>query len=306
MPTNVPLPGYLATRLGLDRTSLAGVENPPGQNNPARLDPEQFFTLPAVRHLAGSHPGLLLDHFVPFDRHQNAWSFDSKIKGPWLRAFAHAASASYCDPQAAWRGWAKRHRALYPDGGSVRRKTVRPGWRWVIGLGNQTILETGLTLHHTYAIPYMPGSAIKGLTQALVVLNLEPVRLTPILGAPDTLQREQTYLRLFGTQEAAGEVVFVGGVPVAEGESPRLTVDVMTPHFSAYYQGKRTDPLEVEDPTPIPFLVSIGGAYDITLTARTPAGVGLLDLAMALCLAALDELGVGGKTGKGYGYFAEG
>lgn len=38
-------------------------------------------------------------------------------------------------------------------------------WRMVIGLGGAQVLETSMTLHHIYGIPYIPGSAVKGITR---------------------------------------------------------------------------------------------------------------------------------------------
>ena len=35
--------------------------------------------------------------------------------------------------------------------------------RLVVGLGGENVLETGLRLHHTYGMPILPGSALKGL-----------------------------------------------------------------------------------------------------------------------------------------------
>ena len=35
-----------------------------------------------------------------------------------------------------------------------------PEWRLVIGLGQDSALETGFTFHHVYGFPYLPGSAL--------------------------------------------------------------------------------------------------------------------------------------------------
>lgn len=45
-------------------------------------------------------------------------------------------------------------------------------WRMVIGLGDYHPQETSMTLHHIYGIPYIPGSAIKGVTRHWVISNL--------------------------------------------------------------------------------------------------------------------------------------
>src|SRR2546426_2229617 len=35
--------------------------------------------------------------------------------------------------------------------------------RMMLGTGNESVLETAVTLHRTYGVPYIPGSALKGL-----------------------------------------------------------------------------------------------------------------------------------------------
>lgn len=40
----------------------------------------------------------------------------------------------------------------------------RVSGRMVIGLGTTSVLENGLTLHHTYGTPVIPGSALKGMS----------------------------------------------------------------------------------------------------------------------------------------------
>ncbi len=53
----------------------------------------------------------------------------------------------------------------------VKIGDLRPEWRLVIGLGSESVYETGLTLHHIYGFPYIPGSAIKGVTRHHVVTS---------------------------------------------------------------------------------------------------------------------------------------
>ncbi len=44
-------------------------------------------------------------------------------------------------------------------------------WRMVIGLGASHPQETSMTLHHIYGIPYIPGSAVKGVTRHWFILK---------------------------------------------------------------------------------------------------------------------------------------
>ncbi|MBC7248558.1 MAG: type III-B CRISPR module RAMP protein Cmr6 [Actinobacteria bacterium] len=49
---------------------------------------------------------------------------------------------------------------------------LRPEWRMVVGLGGESVYETSMTLHHIYGFPYIPGSAIKGVTRHHIVTTL--------------------------------------------------------------------------------------------------------------------------------------
>lgn len=43
---------------------------------------------------------------------------------------------------------------------------LHTNWRLIVGHGSGSIYETSLALHHTYGIPYIPGSALKGITRS--------------------------------------------------------------------------------------------------------------------------------------------
>ncbi|MCF6158371.1 MAG: type III-B CRISPR module RAMP protein Cmr6 [wastewater metagenome] len=45
-------------------------------------------------------------------------------------------------------------------------------WRLIVGLGSSSVYETSMTLHHIYGIPYIPGSAIKGVLRHFIVSEL--------------------------------------------------------------------------------------------------------------------------------------
>ncbi len=46
---------------------------------------------------------------------------------------------------------------------------MKNDYRMVVGLGGAHVLETNMLLHHIYGIPYIPGSALKGLAKATAV-----------------------------------------------------------------------------------------------------------------------------------------
>ncbi|MGE4518021.1 MAG: type III-B CRISPR module RAMP protein Cmr6 [Desulfobacteraceae bacterium] len=53
----------------------------------------------------------------------------------------------------------------------VKELKMKPDWRMVVGIGDPSVYETSITLHHIYGIPYIPGSAIKGITRHYFILS---------------------------------------------------------------------------------------------------------------------------------------
>lgn len=56
-------------------------------------------------------------------------------------------------------------------GFSIESFISQVSWRMVIGLGASHPQETSMTLHHIYGIPYIPGSAVKGVTRHWFILK---------------------------------------------------------------------------------------------------------------------------------------
>lgn len=62
-------------------------------------------------------------------------------------------------------------RFLQNSGYKVNRLIGKSNWRLIIGLGGMHPQETSMTLHHIYGIPYIPGSAVKGVTSIMLSQN---------------------------------------------------------------------------------------------------------------------------------------
>lgn len=60
---------------------------------------------------------------------------------------------------------------LEQQGYEIEKAKLKPDWRLIVGLGNESVYETSMTLHHVYGIPYIPGSAIKGVTRHYFIQN---------------------------------------------------------------------------------------------------------------------------------------
>jgi CRISPR-associated protein Cmr6 len=139
-----------------------------------------------------------------------------------------------------------------------------------IGLGNASPLEVGIRLHHTYGMPLLPASALKGLCRRVARLLRHDSKLS-----------DEAIDALFGfsrdTQAAAGAVVFYDAWydPSSVDGAP-FHRDVITVHHPAYYGDGKTPPTDFDDPTPVPFLVIKPGAQFLcVLDAPDPAWAAL-------------------------------
>ena len=100
----------------------------------------------------GEHAGLLLARFLapPQERGGEAKEKDQLLKDV---VGINMSSTLYRMAFARWTN-------DFPDGPEVRTPDYA---RLIVGLGQKGVLEAGLRLHHTYGVPLVPGSALKGL-----------------------------------------------------------------------------------------------------------------------------------------------
>ncbi|TCO60227.1 type III-B CRISPR module RAMP protein Cmr6 [Caldanaerobacter subterraneus] len=207
------------------------------------------------------------------------------------------------------------------NGFEVKSFKGKPLWRFVVGLGASHPQETSMALHHIYGVPYIPASAIKGIIKHWSVLKFaeeyvkikkgEDVNFDTAVGEVSEKLREGKNLsitvdnmsfydliRIFGTQEREGEIIFFDAYPCGK---ITLKIDVMNPHYKNYYFGTQP-PADWDQPLPLSFLtventklVFYIAGKDETLTSK----------AVKWAKDALKEHGVGAKTSLGYGIFID-
>lgn len=216
----------------------------------------------------------------------------SEGKSAW---FKEMKPDSHIDEQLAEQVYARWLRAIEAMGAD--HFDARTDWRMVVGLGGETVLETDLTLHHVYGIPYIPGSALKGLTRAYVTGEVEGYRSKKLEEDGSDVQR------IFGTQKDAGSVIFFDAMPVkAEFE---VSLDIMNPHYPDYY-GDKKPPTNNQNLNPITFLTITNATFTFALALRRGDEAkddekGDVGKVKGWLQQALRNYGVGGKTSAGYG-----
>ncbi|GEM_PF-532941 len=165
--------------------------------------------------------------------------------------------------------------------------------RLVVGLGDESVYETSIRLHRNYGIPYIPGSALKGVAKHYAILNLADElidqfdgdffvlakRIQEALENPARDENSDTEVRkaieeklkmnvsdelfekmmilrrIFGTQKREGDVIFFDAFPIPDQfkHKPILELDIMNPHYQPYYQ-QGEQPGDWHQPNPIFFL----------------------------------------------------
>jgi CRISPR-associated protein Cmr6 len=188
------------------------------------------------------------------------------------------------------QGWKKD--SLIPDGLPIQ-------WRLVVGLGSESVLETSMTLHHVYGFPYIPASAIKGIARAYALYAEAKASHEDDLRLYPAAHIDETATKIFGTLSQAGKVIFFDAFPT---EFPKLEVDVVNVHYQDYYSKGET-PGDWMSPVPSFFLaVAPNTRFNFYLASRDSD---LLARAKEWLYNGLTQLGIGGKTNAGYGYFSE-
>jgi CRISPR-associated protein Cmr6 len=172
-----------------------------------------------------------------------------------------------------------------------------------------TVTEGSVLLHHTYGVPYVPGSALRGVVRAWVrSLPQKPGRMKTTKPSVDLL---------FGyTEEGerggqAGFFDFWDALWVPESPakvradwSP-LARDIVNPHQSEYYTGEANSPDVREDPVPTENLTvrpgtKFFGAIEFRSTSDAVLAPWLEWLKNSLA-DAVKLRGAGAKTRAGYG-----
>lgn len=193
-------------------------------------------------------------------------------------------------PPEGYRTWYDRYRAALSEQEGVQLAIATTHSRLIVGLGDSGVAETGITLHHTYGVPYIPGSALKGLAAAYAHLRLD---------GDDWRRGRANHTIMFGTTETGGYITFFDApyIPGSAKDDRPLAEDVMTVHHPHYYVGDTpAPPADWDSPNPVPFLTATGCYLIAVAGPQEWARTALMILGMAL-----RDMGIGAKTSAGYG-----
>lgn len=192
--------------------------------------------------------------------------------------------------------------------GLLFQKELSTTWRLAIGLGSENVLETSMTLHHTYGFPYIPGQALKGVVRGYVV-NM-------YFGSEKAALKNIDFCRIFGggdgaVEERAGNIIFFDVLPA---ERPEVIRDIMNPHFGPYYSDTGSKPPgDYYDPIPVPFrtvkntsflfMAGLKRGKEGKLITDVFGNGDMVSTVGEWITKSLSIFGIGAKTSVGYGRF---
>jgi CRISPR-associated protein Cmr6 len=182
-----------------------------------------------------------------------------------------------------------RRQRLAEDLGAITF-SARPEWRVIVGLGNNDVLGSGISLHPTFGFPIVPASSLKGVchTYAQRVLDRPVEELELLFGKGGE------------NGERRGDLLFLDGIPAAV---PVVERDVVSPIWGDYYRNGGTPPASYLSSRPS-FFLAVGAASRYSFAVGSISGnAETAQQGAAWLREALVESGVGAKSAAGYGYW---
>lgn len=219
------------------------------------------------------------------------------------------------------------NKTLMQDNPNFTATVLELDGRLMSGLALGGALETGATTHHTYGMPILAGSAIKGAVKAYTVnyysekdehgkvilktnkngdsysvVSAEGNRIIEILFGKDDIQ-DAGYIIWHDAWWIPQNFVFKQKQPVKKP----FVKETITVHHQKYYTGVLPEANGTEDlpeangmEAPIPTAhVAVEGSFYFVIEGHPK----WLSFAKTLLEATLMEQGIGAKGTSGYGYF---
>ncbi len=177
----------------------------------------------------------------------------------------------------------------------------------ITGIGQPHPNEVSMVFDYMLGIPYIPASSIKGLLRftSVVIEIRDPKNENKYIPDKEGNINDENIAEIkyyFGGQSNEGAVAFLDAYPE---HVPNLHIDIMNPHYGAYYQEGKA-PADYLEPTPIKFLTVAPKTtfiFRVIIHKNKPNYEILKQSVKTILEEALTKEGIGAKTALGYGLF---
>ena len=237
-----------------------------------------------------THAGLWHDRFAPVLR-PKAENFLAQAASHLDEVCKRHASKGYARAYDARVAMLHAHQGDVEGAETALFEAVVVGRR-VVGLGAASVLEHQIALEHTWGVPVIPGSGLKGLASSTAHRYGGDRWLRAETDKPGGVDHQT----LFGDTTRAGLVTFHDAWWKPAGSQLPLDLDVMTVHHREYYGDGTSAPADSDDPNPVSFITA-HGTYLVALTGPET----WVKCAAEWLQIGLDREGIGAKTRAGYG-----
>ena len=236
-----------------------------------------------VRQAKSAHAGLLLTRGLP------VWEDKEKTAKAGLIDTIVAIK-----PCSLYEKAFVRWQAGTADPARFSSLTASIEGRMMIGLSTGGAMETGVTTHHTYGMPMIPGSSVKGAVRAYAHATGIPAEYQAVLfGADEDLAQAP------GVSEGAGCLVWHDAWWSPDSGVAPFVGEVVTVHHQEYYGGKG-EATDFDSPVPNQQL-AVQGSFYFVVEGPTEWAT----LAQRLLRETLTKQGIGAKRAAGYGFLTE-
>lgn len=228
--------------------------------------------------LKDAHAGLLMQRGLP------EWNQDDKqAKADLIKKIAKIPAPKEGSLyKLAFTRWVQ----ATSDTGRFATLAAGISGRLYTGLNSAGALETGISTCHTYGMPLIAGSSVKGIARSHAEsLGLDKAHLTVLFGDDSDS----------GSLKSGALVWYDAWFVPAN--TPPFAAEIITTHHQDYYNGKQPEADEMESPIPNQQIATQGSFYFVIESA--PGAQAWAVYAQNLLFQALQTQGAGSKTASG-------
>ena len=163
--------------------------------------------------------------------------------------------------------------------------------RLLVGVGNASIIEVGMTFSRNYGFPIIPSSSLKGCFSMYLreIAGYDKKKIKDLFGED-----------VSGDDHIQGRLVFLDAIPV---EKVTFSLDIVNNHFVPYYSRESPPPNDWYNPVPVVYIVVAGGKFRFTVIEEGGLSVEEKTELQKHFIEMLKWHGLGAKTNYGYGRF---
>jgi CRISPR-associated protein Cmr6 len=235
----------------------------------------------ATRVTSSAHAGLLLN------RGLTDWEEGEKPKKAELIAKVCAVK-----PCALYKKAFDRWVGLTAKPEQFASLSAKIEGRMFVGLATGGAIETGVSTQHSYGMPLLAGSAVKGAVRAYAeTVGIDAEYIAVLFGEDEDTVSD-------GRKAGAGCLVWHDAWWYPHDNTLPFVAEVVTVHHQKYYGG---DGEATDFDSPIPNQqVAVQGSFYFVIEGETQ----WVALAKQLLKKTVAQQGLGAKTAAGYGYSA--